>query len=217
VATRRRTPRRPGVSRNTGLPCSGTMARLRRNTRTREAARQTTVACSSETAARHTRASEPDLVCRLHVGCTLVGRRFRIFNVIDDFNCEVLRIEIDTNLPAARIVRGLDQSCRSRAGRSGFDRIAAQSSSAMHSSDGPSGIALSSSSFTPRVRRLHRERAKQHQAPRCREQLFEAEENGPQSMPPRTIALDPLSYVIVVAKRQTMLVLGLKLPRAGAE
>jgi putative transposase len=37
------------------------------------------------------------------------GRRFRTFNVIDDFNREALRIEIDTNLPAARLVRGLDE------------------------------------------------------------------------------------------------------------
>ena len=37
------------------------------------------------------------------------GRRFRTFNVIDDFNREALRIEIDSNLPAQRIVRGLDE------------------------------------------------------------------------------------------------------------
>jgi len=37
------------------------------------------------------------------------GRRFRTFNVMDDFNREVLRIEIDTNLPARRIVRALDE------------------------------------------------------------------------------------------------------------
>jgi putative transposase len=37
------------------------------------------------------------------------GRRFRTFNVLDDFNREALGIEIDTNLPAARIVRALDQ------------------------------------------------------------------------------------------------------------
>ena len=37
------------------------------------------------------------------------GRRFRTFNVIDDFNREVLRIEIDTSLPARRIVRALDE------------------------------------------------------------------------------------------------------------
>ena len=37
------------------------------------------------------------------------GRRFRTFNVIDDFNREVLKIEIDTSLPARRIVRALDE------------------------------------------------------------------------------------------------------------
>jgi putative transposase len=37
------------------------------------------------------------------------GRRFRTFNVIDDFNREVLRIETDTSLPARRIVRALDE------------------------------------------------------------------------------------------------------------
>lgn len=37
------------------------------------------------------------------------GRRFRTFNVMDDFNREALRIEIDTSLPAKRIVRALDE------------------------------------------------------------------------------------------------------------
>jgi putative transposase len=37
------------------------------------------------------------------------GRRFRTFNVLDDFNREALRIEIDTSLPAARIIRALDE------------------------------------------------------------------------------------------------------------
>lgn len=37
------------------------------------------------------------------------GRRFRTFNVIDDFNREALRIEIDTSLPAVRVVRALDE------------------------------------------------------------------------------------------------------------
>jgi putative transposase len=36
------------------------------------------------------------------------SRRFRTFNVIDDFNREVLRIGIDTSLPARRIVRAPD-------------------------------------------------------------------------------------------------------------
>lgn len=37
------------------------------------------------------------------------GRRFRTFNVIDDFNRESLCIEIDSSLPAARVVQALDR------------------------------------------------------------------------------------------------------------
>ncbi|KHT32685.1 transposase [Pectobacterium carotovorum subsp. carotovorum] len=37
------------------------------------------------------------------------GRRFRTFNVVDDFNREVLAIEIDLNIPAQRVVRVLDR------------------------------------------------------------------------------------------------------------
>jgi putative transposase len=37
------------------------------------------------------------------------GRRFRTFNVVDDFNREVLAIEIDLNLPAPRVVRVLER------------------------------------------------------------------------------------------------------------
>jgi putative transposase len=37
------------------------------------------------------------------------GRRFRTFNVMDDFNREALTIQIDTSLPAKRIVRALDE------------------------------------------------------------------------------------------------------------
>jgi putative transposase len=37
------------------------------------------------------------------------GRRFRTFNVVDDFNREVLSIEIDFNLQAKRIIRTLDR------------------------------------------------------------------------------------------------------------
>jgi putative transposase len=33
------------------------------------------------------------------------GQTFRTFNVIDDFNREALATEIDTSLPAARVVR----------------------------------------------------------------------------------------------------------------
>lgn len=37
------------------------------------------------------------------------GRRFRTFNVIDDYNRESLRIEIDTSLPAIRVIRALEE------------------------------------------------------------------------------------------------------------
>jgi putative transposase len=37
------------------------------------------------------------------------GRRFRTFNVLDDVNPEALRIEIDTSLPARRMVRALTE------------------------------------------------------------------------------------------------------------
>ena len=37
------------------------------------------------------------------------GRKFRLFNVIDDFNRESLAIEIDTSLPARRVMRMLER------------------------------------------------------------------------------------------------------------
>jgi putative transposase len=37
------------------------------------------------------------------------GRRFRTFNVVDDHNREVPGIDIDLNLPAARVIRTLDR------------------------------------------------------------------------------------------------------------
>ncbi len=37
------------------------------------------------------------------------GRRFRTFNVVDDFNREALAIEVDTSLPSQRVTRVLDQ------------------------------------------------------------------------------------------------------------
>ena len=39
----------------------------------------------------------------------VTGRKFRTLNIIDDFNREILAIEIDTSLPAARVVRALEQ------------------------------------------------------------------------------------------------------------
>ena len=37
------------------------------------------------------------------------GRSYRLFNVLDDFNREVLAIEVDLSLPAERVVRALNQ------------------------------------------------------------------------------------------------------------
>jgi putative transposase len=37
------------------------------------------------------------------------GRRFRTFNINDDYNRESLRIEIDTSLPSQRVIRALDE------------------------------------------------------------------------------------------------------------
>lgn len=37
------------------------------------------------------------------------GRKFRTFNVVDDYNREVLAIEVDLNLPAQRVIRVLDR------------------------------------------------------------------------------------------------------------
>ena len=42
------------------------------------------------------------------------GRRFRTFDVVDDFNREALAIEIDLNIPAQRVIRVLDRSVANR-------------------------------------------------------------------------------------------------------
>jgi len=42
------------------------------------------------------------------------GRRFRTFKVIDEFNREGLRIEVDTSLPASRIIRALNELVEAR-------------------------------------------------------------------------------------------------------
>lgn len=42
------------------------------------------------------------------------GRRFRTFNVVDDFNRQALAIEVDFSLPAQRIIRVLDRLIEQR-------------------------------------------------------------------------------------------------------
>jgi putative transposase len=46
---------------------------------------------------------------------TLVdGRRFRLFNVLDDFNRESLAIEVDTSMPSLRVIRVLNRIIEQR-------------------------------------------------------------------------------------------------------
>jgi len=42
------------------------------------------------------------------------GRTFRILNIIDDFNREILSVEADTSLPAVRVIRVLEQLKQTR-------------------------------------------------------------------------------------------------------
>ena len=42
------------------------------------------------------------------------GRRFRTFNVVDDYNREALAIEIDLSLPSRRVIRVLDRIAETR-------------------------------------------------------------------------------------------------------
>jgi len=42
------------------------------------------------------------------------GRRFRLLNIIDDYNRESLAIEIDTSLPAMRVIRALNRLIETR-------------------------------------------------------------------------------------------------------
>ena len=50
------------------------------------------------------------------------GRKFRTLNILDDFNCESLAIEIDYSLPAERVVRVLAQVALTR-GYPAFIRV----------------------------------------------------------------------------------------------
>lgn len=44
------------------------------------------------------------------------GWRYRLFNVLDEFNCEGMRIEVDLSLPSAKGIQPPDQitECRGR-------------------------------------------------------------------------------------------------------
>lgn len=70
------------------------------------------------------------------------GRRFRTFNVVDDFNREALAIEIDLNIPPQRVVRVLDRIAANR----GY-------SLKMRMDNGPERISLASGPVGLRPRR----------------------------------------------------------------
>jgi putative transposase len=42
------------------------------------------------------------------------GRKFRVLNIIDDYNRESLKIEVDTSLPALRVQRALDEIAKTK-------------------------------------------------------------------------------------------------------
>ncbi len=68
------------------------------------------------------------------------GRRFRTFNVVDDFNREALSIEIDLNLPALRVVRVLDRIAATAAIRSCYAWIMVRNLSHLHWLNGQSNM-----------------------------------------------------------------------------
>lgn len=39
------------------------------------------------------------------------GRRYRLLNIIDEFNRELLHVKVDTSLPARRVIEALEQVC----------------------------------------------------------------------------------------------------------
>ncbi len=69
------------------------------------------------------------------------GRRFRTFNINDDFNRESMKIEIDTSLPSARVIRHWTNwsSCVVLQGDCAW--TTARSSSALRSGSGHSSMA----------------------------------------------------------------------------
>jgi putative transposase len=58
------------------------------------------------------------------------GRRFRLLNIIDDYNRESLWIEVDTSLPSLRVIRVLDRLVECGASLSGSGLTMGRSSSA---------------------------------------------------------------------------------------
>lgn len=73
-------------------------------------------ACCPQTSAQRERAALyapklPDTVWPMDFmsDALACGRRFRTFNVVDDFNREALHIEVDTSINSSRLLRVLEQ------------------------------------------------------------------------------------------------------------
>ncbi|CFQ77080.1 IS1400 transposase B [Yersinia enterocolitica] len=67
------------------------------------------------------------------------GRRFRLFNVVDNFNREALVIDVDLNIPAHRVVRILERL----SGERGYPAF-------IRSDNGPEFIAAASAEWAVR-------------------------------------------------------------------
>ena len=103
------------------------------------------------------------------------GRRFRTFNVMDDFNREGLRIEIDTSLPSGRVTRVLDELVELR-GRPQWLRL----------DNGPELVSLALAEFPRGLQGLHSARARvQIQRPYNRR----TSSTGSRKPPPRNLTM----------------------------
>lgn len=77
------------------------------------------------------------------------GRGIRLFNVVDDYNREGLRIEVDFSLPAERVTRALDQIIEWRASQGTCAATMARNTSARRYWNGPPSTGLRSSIPNP--------------------------------------------------------------------
>jgi len=65
------------------------------------------------------------------------GRRFRTFNVVDDFTRECLAIEVDTSIGGARVARVLERLLAARARHRSSSATTGPSSRERRSTRGP--------------------------------------------------------------------------------
>lgn len=80
------------------------------------------------------------------------GRSFRLFNLIDDFNREVLAMDTDLSLPAERAVRALDQVIEWRGKPRAMCSATGRSTSAASPPSGPNSTAFVWSISNPAIR-----------------------------------------------------------------